>query len=243
MDSTKISLYSQFWAILVHIIIILLINKYQNNKRPRHVTTPPLYKYFNPMTLPTFKHPLHQFSFIIGPKLQESPSMAISQTMSNPFFLDGTMSNPSDWMFQPYQNDFSHTEASPANAFAAATAAASRNNHLSPEQGRVSKPIRRRSRASRRTPTTLLNTDTTNFRAMVQHFTGGPAAGNQILNRGCNTVNYMDHAAASGFHVQYPNQLQPQHVFMIDNMQDGGSGGGLLHPAANGNRSYDNTIL
>lgn len=47
--------------------------------------------------------------------------------------------------------------------------------HFSPE-GRVSKPVRRRSRASRRTPTTLLNTDTTNFRAMVQQFTGGPSA-------------------------------------------------------------------
>ncbi|KAK2442530.1 hypothetical protein QL285_013719 [Trifolium repens] len=47
--------------------------------------------------------------------------------------------------------------------------------NLGPE-GRVSKPIRRRSRASRRTPTTLLNTDTTNFRAMVQQFTGGPIA-------------------------------------------------------------------
>ncbi|KAE8649229.1 hypothetical protein Csa_014840 [Cucumis sativus] len=44
---------------------------------------------------------------------------------------------------------------------------------LNPE-GRVGKPVRRRSRASRRTPTTLLNTDTTNFRAMVQQFTGGP---------------------------------------------------------------------
>ncbi|PKI41020.1 VQ motif-containing protein 22-like [Punica granatum] len=42
--------------------------------------------------------------------------------------------------------------------------------------GRVAKPKRRRSRASRRTPTTLLSTDTTNFRAMVQQFTGGPGA-------------------------------------------------------------------
>ncbi|KAJ6756674.1 VQ MOTIF-CONTAINING PROTEIN [Salix purpurea] len=59
----------------------------------------------------------------------------------------------------------------------------SSSGRLSPE-GRVAKPIRRRSRASRRTPTTLLNTDTTNFRAMVQQFTGGPsapfAAGSQI---------------------------------------------------------------
>ncbi|XP_066325087.1 calmodulin-binding protein 25-like [Miscanthus floridulus] len=43
------------------------------------------------------------------------------------------------------------------------------------EGGRVGKPARRRSRASRRAPVTLLNTDTTNFRAMVQQFTGIPA--------------------------------------------------------------------
>lgn len=49
---------------------------------------------------------------------------------------------------------------------------------LSPE-GRVSKPVRRRTRASRRTPTTVLNTDTANFRAMVQQFTGGPALAQQ----------------------------------------------------------------
>ncbi|XVF71151.1 hypothetical protein PTKIN_Ptkin12aG0013300 [Pterospermum kingtungense] len=54
-------------------------------------------------------------------------------------------------------------------------AGSSIGDHLSPE-GRVGKPARRRSRASRRTPTTLLNTDTTNFRAMVQQFTGGPTA-------------------------------------------------------------------
>ncbi|XP_020575578.1 VQ motif-containing protein 22-like, partial [Phalaenopsis equestris] len=35
-------------------------------------------------------------------------------------------------------------------------------------------PPRKRSRASRRAPTTLLNTDTANFRAMVQQFTGVP---------------------------------------------------------------------
>jgi len=40
---------------------------------------------------------------------------------------------------------------------------------------RAGKPARRRSRASRRAPVTLLNTDTANFRAMVQQFTGIPA--------------------------------------------------------------------
>ncbi|KAJ9183341.1 hypothetical protein P3X46_007206 [Hevea brasiliensis] len=36
----------------------------------------------------------------------------------------------------------------------------------------VSKTIRRRSRASKKTPTTLLNANTKNFRALVQQFTG-----------------------------------------------------------------------
>ncbi|KAL1830776.1 hypothetical protein DCAR_0100713 [Daucus carota subsp. sativus] len=55
--------------------------------------------------------------------------------------------------------------------------------HLNP-QGSSGKPIRRRSRASRRTPTTLLNASTTNFRSLVQQFTGchntkGPSFGSQ----------------------------------------------------------------
>lgn len=59
------------------------------------------------------------------------------------------------------------------------------------EAGRVGKPARRRSRASRRAPVTLLNTDTSNFRAMVQEFTGipnppfaaGAGAGASFLSR------------------------------------------------------------
>ncbi|XP_078161492.1 uncharacterized protein LOC144556879 [Carex rostrata] len=42
--------------------------------------------------------------------------------------------------------------------------------------GRIGKSPRRRSRASRRAPVTLLNTDTSNFRAMVQQFTGIPSS-------------------------------------------------------------------
>ncbi|XP_077210719.1 uncharacterized protein LOC143846185 [Tasmannia lanceolata] len=62
--------------------------------------------------------------------------------------------------------------------------------HLSLE-GRVGKSIRKRTRASRRAPTTLLSTDATNFRAMVQQFTGFPTAplssGSQTSG---STVNY-----------------------------------------------------
>ncbi|XP_010525160.1 PREDICTED: VQ motif-containing protein 22-like [Tarenaya hassleriana] len=73
--------------------------------------------------------------------------------------------NPNDWS-QFYNNQSLFTT----------TASAAGDSRLSPETGRVSKPARRRPRASRRTPTPLLNTNTTNFRAMVQQFTGGPTA-------------------------------------------------------------------
>ncbi|XP_037446565.1 neurogenic locus Notch protein-like [Triticum dicoccoides] len=66
------------------------------------------------------------------------------------------------------------------------------------EGGRVGKPARRRSRASRRAPVTLLNTDTTNFRAMVQQFTGIPsgpygpagAGGGPVISFGAGGGDY-----------------------------------------------------
>ncbi|KAJ4982130.1 hypothetical protein NE237_032967 [Protea cynaroides] len=83
---------------------------------------------------------------------------------------------------------------------------------LNPE-GRVAKPNRRRSRASRRSPTTLLNTDTTNFRAMVEQFTGlgstpfatGPQPGAAPSNFNFETGGAT--IMAPGYHLQ---QQQPQ---------------------------------
>ncbi|XP_058761183.1 VQ motif-containing protein 22-like [Vicia villosa] len=59
---------------------------------------------------------------------------------------------------------------SPTNSYTNNT-----SDQLTPKGGNVSKPIRRRSRASKRTPTTLLNANTTNFRQLVQQFTGCPS--------------------------------------------------------------------
>ncbi|KAE9594284.1 hypothetical protein Lal_00001214 [Lupinus albus] len=59
----------------------------------------------------------------------------------------------------------------------------------------VSKPIRRRSRASKRTPTTLLNANTTNFRALVQQFTGCPSTttmSSLIVHKGPITLNFKN---------------------------------------------------
>ncbi|KAL3633835.1 hypothetical protein CASFOL_022597 [Castilleja foliolosa] len=173
-----------------------------------------------------------------------------------------TMSNPSDWLSQSFHTDFfntSQTETPPITVAGggSTTSADSRNNHLSPDQGRVAKPLRRRSRASRRTPTTLFNTDTSNFRAMVQRFTGGPAASFAAESRapsgGGRGLNFMEHIAeaaaarqGSGFHMQYPNQgLQQQQQMML---MMGGGGGVQAAPAprsasANENRSYENYML
>ncbi|KAK7329354.1 hypothetical protein VNO77_23515 [Canavalia gladiata] len=66
------------------------------------------------------------------------------------------------------------------------------NGQLTPK-GNVSKPIRRRSRASKRTPTTLLNANTTNFRALVQQFTGCPNTTMSTLgvHKGPITLNFQ----------------------------------------------------
>ncbi|EOA18519.1 hypothetical protein CARUB_v10007072mg [Capsella rubella] len=49
------------------------------------------------------------------------------------------------------------------------------SSHPPPNNVGVTKKTKKRSRASRRAPTTVLTTDTSNFRAMVQEFTGIPA--------------------------------------------------------------------
>ncbi|KAL5076167.1 hypothetical protein RYX36_015151 [Vicia faba] len=94
-----------------------------------------------------------------------------------------TMSDPPNDFFQFYHQSFPNQPPPPNYTTPVTTLPPDTINPTSPTSatnlgpdGRVSKPIRRRSRASRRTPTTLLNTDTTNFRAMVQQFTGGPIA-------------------------------------------------------------------
>lgn len=102
------------------------------------------------------------------------------------------MSSPSsDWAKFYQQNLSGQAQTKPAALFTTSNQVSdatmvttnSTSSSLCPE-GRVSKPIRRRSRASRRTPTTLLNTDTANFRAMVQQFTGGPV--NSLYPSGTN---------------------------------------------------------
>ncbi|XP_057753929.1 uncharacterized protein LOC130973440 [Arachis stenosperma] len=85
-------------------------------------------------------------------------------------------------------------------------ASSSSESILSPKGSGVTKPIRRRSRASKKTPTTLLNANTTNFRALVQQFTGCPNSNNSIMscssligvhNKGPITLNFQQGSSSS----------------------------------------------
>ncbi|KAJ4975410.1 hypothetical protein NE237_000516 [Protea cynaroides] len=155
------------------------------------------------------------------------------------------MANPSDW-FQFYRRNLTGEELQQSQASSemygrvsdatVVTSAATGNpTHLNAE-GRVSKPSRRRSRASRRAPTTLLNTDTTNFRAMVQQFTGVPSAPFTTGSQTDATSNFnfglgsgQQHlsratimAPSSGYHLQQQQfqQQQQQYMLSMNNTSD-----------------------
>ena len=167
--------------------------------------------------------------------------------------MSETMSGPENWLQFYQQQNLSTSQMSDStivtttvtsNSPIGSGNSSANTGHLSPE-GRVSKPIRRRSRASRRTPTTLLNTDTTNFRAMVQQFTGGPSAPfasgahhgappNFGFALGTNRQAHHHHPAmmlpptGHGFHLQPQQQLlyphhhhhqqgQQQYMFSLGN--------------------------
>ncbi|XP_026431208.1 VQ motif-containing protein 22-like [Papaver somniferum] len=109
----------------------------------------------------------------------------------------------------------------------------SSGTHLNPER-RVSKPIRRR-RASRGAPVTLLNTDASNFRAMVQQFTGvpnppfslasinnnhHPAAGvlpGTNLNFQLPRENWFQHHQDPSSVIMHQQQQEQQFMFALNN--------------------------
>ncbi|XP_044496002.1 GATA zinc finger domain-containing protein 11-like [Mangifera indica] len=67
------------------------------------------------------------------------------------------------------------TSSSSENILGPGNLCSTTSEPLNPK-GCVSKPIRRRSRASKKTPTTLLNANANNFRSLVQQFTGCPSS-------------------------------------------------------------------
>ncbi|KAK1326112.1 hypothetical protein QJS10_CPA01g00812 [Acorus calamus] len=103
----------------------------------------------------------------------------------------------SDWV-QTFQRAWSNPLQQPppsaaliASEASAVTAASSSNTAHPATEGRVGKTPRRRSRASRKPPTTLLNTDPLNFRAMVQRFTGVPSGGSRRRSRAAAAHDFV----------------------------------------------------
>ncbi|TKY57541.1 VQ motif-containing protein 22 [Spatholobus suberectus] len=120
--------------------------------------------------------------------------------------MSDAISIPNDWLHF-YQQSFPGEVIPSSVSDATTVTTTAMPAQLSPE-GRVSKPIRRRSRASRRTPTTLLNTDTTNFRAMVQQFTGAPSAPDHLFGSRPLPVNPNGLMLAPSLSLQHQ-----QHVY------------------------------
>ncbi|KAL6179491.1 hypothetical protein ACLB2K_051006 [Fragaria x ananassa] len=79
---------------------------------------------------------------------------------------------------------------------------------------------KKRTRASRRAPTTVLTTDTSNFRAMVQEFTGIPAppfsAGSSSYSRRLDSI----FGSGSVYPLRPSAQKLPHHHNMMVNMQN-----------------------
>lgn len=110
------------------------------------------------------------------------------------------------------------------------------SHDLSPKNCCIKKPIRRRSRASKKTPTTHLNADASNFRALVQQFTGchtsntflGAHKGPINLNFGLdenedfdadNSITHLSSFACDnycGFKVQPQREMQQKEKKMVN---------------------------
>ncbi|KAH7654545.1 VQ domain-containing protein [Dioscorea alata] len=196
-------------------------------------------------------HNLHTY-ILPAPAPAPAPNIIPSMAMSD------TSSTPPDWAQLYHRNISVITDQTSPNMFGSTALADSTivtstasfsSQTISPKttgsisniEGRVGKSPRRRSRASRKAPTTLLNTDTTNFRAMVQQFTGIPSApysssaiqtnGPPFINFGLginDTINFTNHAHQPHYFNNHPRaqqqQQQQQHqhqqgtMFMLDNM-------------------------
>ncbi|WOL03360.1 Cytochrome P450 [Canna indica] len=122
-------------------------------------------------------------SLSLSPSLSARQLMAVSDTTSSParwspFDLRSTQPPLAPAAFGPSMDSIVVTAA------ASTPAAGGSSARPGEAEGRVARPARRRTRTSRKAPVTLLNTDTTNFRAMVQQFTGFPSAPPQSSSYG-----------------------------------------------------------
>ncbi|XP_050208242.1 uncharacterized protein LOC126657576 [Mercurialis annua] len=148
----------------------------------QHSMFDPLSNYFDPSSSSSSRpsplsnaNPLLNLDMVWSKNLRSDPNctnlagfVAASSSPTQPFFTNQTQNRPS--FNPPTQIPHGQESANATRLEPGLGAAGGSNDH----QPRNNNP-KKRSRASRRAPTTVLTTDTTNFRAMVQEFTGIPA--------------------------------------------------------------------
>ncbi|CAN0920033.1 hypothetical protein LINGRAHAP2_LOCUS31799 [Linum grandiflorum] len=121
-------------------------------------------------------HHLHNQMLRSGPTSSSSPHDPPSHAIK---LLRSHNHHPHPSIITPIpSHNYTTTTTSTVAAAAAAGGGRGRisdNNNNNQNQRVVSRNPKKRTRASRRAPTTVLTTDTSNFRAMVQEFTGIPA--------------------------------------------------------------------
>lgn len=134
----------------------------------------PLSHFFDP--LPPRQIPLSNPNSLLNLDL---PWPKALRSDPNPIDLGGLIPPPSSSNPQPFSTAAPGTGGGGSNLPAVQISPESvpRGSVSGPpnEQNAVVRNPKKRSRASRRAPTTVLTTDTANFRAMVQEFTGIPA--------------------------------------------------------------------
>nr|GMD03250.1 VQ motif-containing protein 22 [Ipomoea batatas] len=115
-----------------------------------------------------------------------------------------------------------------AAAVLISTSPSSSGSELSPRNGGVRKPVRRRSRASKKTPTTHLNADAASFRAVVQQFTG------------CHTAATFSGAHKGPINLNFGVQEDDDVVFdAVFEMRYGGNESGFRGDRCRKERSSD----
>ncbi|KAF9685395.1 hypothetical protein SADUNF_Sadunf03G0050200 [Salix dunnii] len=173
---------------------------------------------------------------------------------------DSTAGPSSEWVYL-YQQAKVHGQATPSFGFSDATIVATSgasdfidpsssitsstgDQRLTP-QSCVSKPITRRSRASKKTPATLINASTANFRALVQQFTGCPPSTPISLRSHKGPINLSFGLESATYHSFATAETQPfgnSYYHRPSQMQQSRQNVQQLHQDQGCNVSLDNLL-
>ncbi|XP_024172450.1 myb-like protein A isoform X1 [Rosa chinensis] len=140
--------------------------------------------------------------FDLSSNYLQALSQSQSPNSSNPNFLlnqrsdhepNSTTNTGSDHQQANYTNSIANLPGSSSSAHQAPPISGTpRGSYSSAKPNNLVRNSKKRTRASRRAPTTVLTTDTSNFRAMVQEFTGIPAppfsAGSSSYSRRLDSI-------------------------------------------------------